>query len=52
MVVKQADEDVSGRTVVVWALDGLSSALDAEQIPAGRPIGASGAFDPYSTGNG
>ena len=43
--------DVSGRAVVVWALDGLNSALDAEQIPEGRPIGASWAFDPVLDGH-
>jgi hypothetical protein len=42
--------EVSGRTVVVWAVAGLRSALDTARLPDGRTIGATGAFDPVLDG--
>lgn len=44
------DAAVTGQPVVVWALDGLNSALDTEQIADGRQIGATGAFNPVLDG--
>ena len=45
-----AEIEVAGRPVVVWAIDGLRSALDAGQIAEGRQVGATGAFDPALDG--
>jgi len=36
--------------VVVWAVEGLRSALDSGQVADGRRIGATGAFDPVFDG--
>ncbi|MCY7340636.1 MAG: DUF3179 domain-containing protein [Pseudonocardia sp.] len=45
-----AEIEVAGRPVVVWAVDGLRSALDTGQIAEGRQVGATGAFDPVLDG--
>lgn len=37
---------VNGDPVVVWAVEGLRSALDTKEIGAGRRISATGAFNP------
>ena len=37
---------VSGKPVVVWAVEGLRSALDTEDVSSGRLVAATGAFDP------
>ncbi|WP_219419023.1 DUF3179 domain-containing protein [Pseudonocardia nigra] len=42
--------EVAGRTVVVWAVGGLRSALDTGRIADGRTVGATGAFDPVLDG--
>ncbi len=44
------DLEVGGAPVVVWAVDGLRSALDTSDIPFGRAVAASGAFDPRVDG--
>jgi Protein of unknown function (DUF3179) len=41
--------EVSGRPVVVWSVAGLRSALDTSRIAEGRPVAATGAFDPPSS---
>jgi hypothetical protein len=38
--------EVAGREVVVWAAQGLRSALDTEDIAEGREVAATGAFLP------
>ena len=42
--------DVAGSTVVVWAAEGLRSALDTQDIASGRLVAATGAFDPVLDG--
>jgi len=42
--------DVDGERVVVWAVEGLRSPLDDRQVEEGRPVGATGAFDPVVDG--
>jgi hypothetical protein len=42
--------DVSGQTVVLWAVEGLRSALDTADITEGRQIAATGAFLPEADG--
>ena len=37
---------VSGKPVVVWAVEGLRSALDTADVSSGRRVAATGAFDP------
>ena len=44
------DLEVGGAPVVVWAVGGLRSALDTSDIPSGRAVAASGAFDPRADG--
>ncbi|MDQ3455333.1 MAG: DUF3179 domain-containing protein [Actinomycetota bacterium] len=41
---------VGGRPVVVWAVEGLRSPLEDRQVDQGRPVGATGAFDPVVNG--
>jgi hypothetical protein len=42
--------EVSGQTVVLWAVEGLRSALDTADITSGRQIAATGAFVPQADG--
>jgi hypothetical protein len=42
--------EVAGDQVVVWAVQGLRSALDTADITAGREIAATGAFVPQANG--
>jgi hypothetical protein len=42
--------DVAGADVVLWATEGLRSALDTQDIAHGRPLAASGAFRPAVDG--
>jgi hypothetical protein len=42
--------DIGGRPVVAWAVAGLRSALDTQDIAAGRRVAATGAFDPVLDG--
>jgi hypothetical protein len=42
--------EVSGQTVVLWAVEGLRSALDTADITDGRQIAATGAFVPQADG--
>ncbi|MDK3256728.1 DUF3179 domain-containing protein [Blastococcus capsensis] len=42
---------VGGGPVVVWAVEGLRSPLDEQRVHQGRPVGATGAFDPVVDGN-
>jgi hypothetical protein len=42
--------EVSGQTVVLWAVEGLRSALDTAGITEGRKIAATGAFVPQADG--
>lgn len=41
---------MGGEDVVIWAVEGLRSALDTAQIPEGQAIAATGAFDPTVDG--
>ncbi|SNR92082.1 DUF3179 domain-containing protein [Blastococcus mobilis] len=41
---------VRGVPVVVWAAEGLRSPLDRRRLEEGRPVGATGAFDPVVDG--
>jgi hypothetical protein len=41
---------VDGAPVVVWAVEGLRSPLDDRRVEEGRPVGATGAFDPVVDG--
>jgi hypothetical protein len=45
-----AELEVAGEDVVVWAVEGLRSALDTADIDQGRAIAATGAFDPTVDG--
>jgi hypothetical protein len=40
--------EVAGRKVVVWAAEGLRSALDTEDIAEGREVAVTGAFLPHA----
>ena len=42
--------EVAGREVVLWAAEGLRSALDSEDIAEGRKVAATGAFLPQADG--
>jgi hypothetical protein len=42
--------EVSGQTVVLWAVEGLRSALDTTDIAEGREIASTGAFVPEADG--
>ncbi|MBI4259764.1 MAG: DUF3179 domain-containing protein, partial [Actinobacteria bacterium] len=44
------ETDVGGRTVVVFWAEGTVSALDEEDIPSSRDVGAATAFDPVLDG--
>ena len=45
-----AEVEVGGEDVVIWAVEGLRSSLDTEDITAGQEIAATGAFDPTVDG--
>jgi len=48
--VRVFEVEVSGQPVVLWAVEGLRSALDTADIAEGREIAATGAFVPEADG--
>jgi Protein of unknown function (DUF3179) len=44
------ETSVGGRSVIVWRKPGTASALDDSDLPNGRDVGATGAFEPVIDG--
>jgi hypothetical protein len=44
------ETSVGGRSVIVWRKAGTASALDDSDLPNGRDVGATGAFEPVIDG--